>query len=481
MKVHIRHGDVHLLDLRTRMPFRYGIATMTAAPHAFVRVLAEIDGRPAHGIAADHLPPRWFTKDPNRSLHDEVADMLRVIANAVAVASELRADTPFEAWLQLFRTQDAWGREERLPPLLVHFGTSLVERAILEAACRAAGRPLGVLLREGRLGMRLGTLHPELSGSSPAEHLPENPLTEVIVRHTVGLADPLVAADIHSGELVQDGLPQTLADCVERYGLRHFKIKLCGEVEADQDRLRRLAALLDEFAPADYRFSLDGNEHFHDIQAFRVHWETLSGTEELQPFLDRLLFVEQPLHRDVALDPEVAGPLRQWTGRPPLIIDESDAELTSLPQALSLGYDGTSHKNCKGVFKGIANACLLAHRRRDDHRLLLTGEDLATIGPVSLLQDLAVCANLGIHSVERNGHHYFAGLSMFPQEVQSQVLLAHSDLYHLSPSGWPTLSLEGGLLQTGTVTAAPFGVGLTVPVEQFLTLDAYRKRHGMDA
>ena len=43
MKVRVRAGDIHLTDLRTRMPFRYGIATMTRSPHAFVRLHVEID------------------------------------------------------------------------------------------------------------------------------------------------------------------------------------------------------------------------------------------------------------------------------------------------------------------------------------------------------------------------------------------------------------------------------------------------------
>ena len=65
------------------------------------------------------------------------------------------------------------------------------------------------------------------------------------------------------------------------------------------------------------------------------------------------MFVEQPFHRDMALDPDVLHDLAAWRVRPTLIIDESDAELDSLPRALALGYHGTSHKNCKGVFKGV--------------------------------------------------------------------------------------------------------------------------------
>src|SRR6202034_1214569 len=115
-------------------------------------------------------------------------------------------------------------------------------------------------------------------------------------------------------------------------------------------------------------------------------------------------------------------------------------------QALALGYAGTSHKNCKGVFKGVANACLVARRRRSapGSSFLMTGEDLAHIGPVALLQDLAVQASLGVPSVERNGHHYFAGLSFWPEALQVQMCARHPDLYRRSPRGWPTVAIEQG-------------------------------------
>ena len=48
-----------------------------------------------------------------------------------------------------------------------------------------------------------------------------------------------------------------------------------------------------------------------------------------------------------------------WPDRPPLIIDESDGAVGDVPRALSLGYAGASHKNCKGIVKGIANAARL--------------------------------------------------------------------------------------------------------------------------
>jgi len=84
-----------------------------------------------------------------------------------------------------------------------------------------------------------------------------------------------------------------------------------------------------------------------------------------------------------------------------------------------------------------------------------------------LLQDLAVVASLGVSSVERNGHHYFAGLSAFPESVQGQILQNHADLYQRTPRGWPSLSIARGELSLDSVVASPFGVGFEIDVAQF--------------
>ncbi len=182
----------------------------------------------------------------------------------------------------------------------------------------------------------------------------------------------------------------------------------------------------------------------------------------LRDFWPKLLFIEQPLHRDVALTPAANWSVA-WPERPPIIIDESDAEIESLPEALALGYAGTSHKNCKGVFKGVANACLLAHRRAAGLPAMLSGEDLTNVGPVSLLQDLAVQTVLGVTSVERNGHHYFAGLSQFPSAMQAHALVNHGDLYVRSAAGWPRLDVRAGKVSLGSGAARPLRLRARIP------------------
>ena len=89
---------------------------------------------------------------------------------------------------------------------------------------------------------------------------------------------------------------------------------------------------------------------------------------------------------------------------------------------------------------------------------MLTGEDLCNLGPVALLQDLAMMALLGIEHVERNGHHYYRGLSMWPQEWQDPVLAAHGDLYARHALGFACLQVGEGRLRLDSVNNAPFGV-----------------------
>jgi hypothetical protein len=454
----LRSAELFRLELRARMPFRYGIATMTEVTQLIVRFTFEIDGRRETGLAADLLSPKWFTKDPARALADEVDEMLRVIQAAIDHARGLRAATGFQFWRELYAAQAAWAKAENLPPLLSNFGTSFVERGLIHALCRAHRTSLAAALRDDLFGIELGVLHPELAGTMPRDFLPAVPPPDIIARHTIGLADLIQSSEVTPAERVPDGLPQSLDECIRFYGLRHFKVKINGEGARDLDRLTRMTAVLERECGDDYAFSLDGNECFHDVASFVDYYRSLRAQPALQPLWSHLLYVEQPWHRSVALSPAIGELARAWPDRPPIIIDESDGALDSLPTALSLGYAGTSHKNCKGVFKSVANAGLLAQRRARGLPAVLSGEDLCNVGPLSTLQDLAAQAALGVTSVERNGHHYFTGLEQFPRGLQRHAIEQHPDLYVLLPSGSPRLDIRAGKLALGTVNAAPFGI-----------------------
>jgi hypothetical protein len=469
--IHVSSSELFRIPLRARMPFRYGIVTMTDVPHVFLRLGFEIDGIASSGVAADHLPPKWFTKDPARALDAEIAEMLAVIGAAVRAATGVVAPTPFAFWRQVYAQQADWARANAIPPLLAHFGTSLIERALVDAFCQARKTTLAHALRENLFGIELGELHSPLVGTRPRDWLPARPPETVFARHTVGLVDPIEEGDIAPEDRVNDGLPQSLTACVRFYGLKHFKIKIDADISRARMRLKQIAGVLTRECSGAYAFSLDGNESFREPAVFAGQMQELIADPALKTFWPNLLFIEQPLHRDVALSP--AADWSGWPGRPPIIIDESDAEIGSLPRALALGYAGTSHKNCKGIFKGVANACLLERRRAAGESAMLSGEDLSNVGPVALLQDLAMQAVLGIASVERNGHHYFAGLAQFPADIQQHVLTHHGDLYTKTPAGWPRVDVRDGRVALGSILRAPFGCMPGVPLNRLSRVEIF--------
>ena len=465
MEIRLASFDIVRHDLSTRMPFKYGIATMTHLPHVFIRVDVSFAGRSVHGISADHLPPKWFTKDAEKDPLDEIEDMLQMIRSAGDKAETITAETVFDFWLQLYALQDAWGREQGIPPLLAHFGTSLIERAMIDAFCQHTGDTFKTLLQRNAFELDWGSLRPELEGYQPSDLLIDQSLPRVTARHTVGLADYILEDEIPADERLEDGLPQSLESVIAFYGVTHFKIKIGGDLETDVRRLAQIAELLDSIDSIDYALSLDGNEQFRSVAELRRFWEQLECNEALVSFFRHLLFVEQPFHRDVALSDSIGPDLKSWEDAPPIIIDESDATLDSLPRALALGYRGTSHKNCKGVFKGIINRATLnlMNRQCGEERYLMSGEDLANIGPIANHQDLVVQAALGIESVERNGHHYFKGLAQFGPELQKATRTAFPSLYIEDDNGYTRLDVTDGSLDLSSLNEQAFGVN----TEQF--------------
>lgn len=463
----VQQVEYFQLPMKTRLPFRYGIAELTELPHLFVRATVEFDGQTVQGISADGLTPKWFTKDPETAYEDhDLPQMLNVIQQAGRMATSAGiSGSWFDWWFRTYFSVATWGRSQQVAPLLVSLGFSLHERAVLDAVCRHYQQPLHQLIRSNQLQIDLTAVRPDLTNGDPAAALPASPSEAVIVRHTVGLSDPLTAADMNDVSRPNDSLPLTLEENIQRYGLTHFKIKLSGNSAADVDRLQVIAELCQRTVGSEARFTLDGNENYRNISEFRSQWEILLQNEAVRKFVDQsLLFVEQPIHRDFALEESVRAEVLSWAGAPPLIIDESDCEFSSLPTAMEMGYRGTSHKNCKGIVKSLANAASIAQHRSAGREFILSAEDLGNVGPIALLQDLAVVSLLGIKHVERNGHHYFAGLNHLPADLQMQVVDSHEDLYRRQ-SELASLQIHDGRLKLESVNDAPFGCAVWPNIE----------------
>ena len=57
MQFQLHDVHFHVLPMQTRIPFRYGIASMTSLPHLFVTVDLEVGGRRFWGLFRDRLGP----------------------------------------------------------------------------------------------------------------------------------------------------------------------------------------------------------------------------------------------------------------------------------------------------------------------------------------------------------------------------------------------------------------------------------------
>ncbi len=352
----------------------------------------------------------------------------------------------------------------------------------MDAAARLAGADAVALLRQDLLEIRPGAVHRELELDDLMRWTREPPPQTLSVRHTVGLLDPITAADVPADGRLGDGLPQTLEECVVAHGLRYFKVKVSGRHAEDLARLRAVAATLDRLITDPYVVSLDGNEQYKGLDDFASLLEAMAKVSALARFRKAIAFVEQPLDRAVALDPEATKGLSSLGV--PVIIDESDGELGSFKTAITLGYRGVSTKNCKGIFKSFLNRSLVERwnaRHKPGAVLFMTGEDLTTLPLIPLQQDLATVRALGITHVERNGHHYVKGLAHCSRRERQQATRLHRDLYR-GGEDEARLRIEGGLLRVASLGTPGYGGAIEpdlasmIPLEQwsFESLEARR-------
>jgi hypothetical protein len=353
MQFSVQHIDLFERDVRLRMPFRFGIVTLTEAPQAFARARIRLEnGKQAEGAAAELLAPKWFDKNPaltNEDNFEQLRTALRIAREAYLAGG---SNTAFGHFTSHYAGQIASGAKLGLNSLAACYGPALIDRALLDALCRALGISFYDAMRRNV---------PGLDNPDYLETL--EPGDRIAARHTVGLVDPITAADLK--ERVNDGLPETLEEVVGRYGHRWFKLKVGGDVNADIERLDAIAAVLDRVA-SPYRASLDGNEQYDDIAGVLELWQRM----KLEPRLERLVasvaFIEQPIKRQNALSADVSA----LGSEKPVIIDESDDSLDAFPRAKALGYTGVSSKTCKGALLPMEprgrRAALLHDRRGPD-------------------------------------------------------------------------------------------------------------------
>jgi len=453
MRFSVRELTFFERDVRLRMPFRFGVVTLTQAPQVFVRARIRLEnGKEAEGGAAELLAPKWFDKDPdltNDENFEQLRSSLRIARDAYLAGSD---NSAFGHWIENYGPQIAIAATQGLNPLVAGYGPALIDRALLDALCLALGLSFYAAIEKNLPRIAAPAWQEDLGAFDMDEFLEGlKPATEIAARHTVGLLDPLTAAE----KKLSDGLPETLEEVAERYGHAWFKLKVSGDAKADLERLSAIAAVL-ERSGRPYQATLDGNEQFQDADAMAGFWRQLKAAPQLKRLVSSIAFIEQPVRRDKALSSDVS----ELAEDRPLIIDESDDSLEAFPRARRMGYTGVSSKTCKGFYKSLLNRarCRLWNREERAERYFMSGEDLTLQAGLAVQQDLALASVLGLAHVERNGHHYVNGMTGLPAAEQDAFLAAHPDLYEKS-HGAVRLRIAAGKLAIGSLACPGFASG----------------------
>lgn len=451
----LRVSEVRLYErpVALRLPFRFGVVTLREAREALVHVRITLSsGKEAWGSAAEMLAPKWFDKNTALTNDENVGQLRQSLRAARGLYEGSAPATAFGLFARNYEAQLAACAEQDLNSLIACYGPAMLDRAVLDALCRAADTSFYDAVQSNLAGLEnvpfapIGedfAFDPFLASLSPSH--------SIHARHTVGLVDPITAADQSADERVNDGLPETLEEVIEGYGHSTFKVKVSGDLSGDVPRLTAIAGVLDRLA-GDYKVSLDGNEQYDSVDAVLGLWEAMAAAPALSRFMAAIMFIEQPIKRQVAANADV----RPLAAHRPVIIDESDADFDAFPTARALGYTGVSSKTCKGIYRSIMNlARCRAWNAQDGGSYFLSAEDLTTQPGVSVQQDLALVSLLGLTHVERNGHHYVRGMTGCSQTEQAAFLAGHPDLYRRLDDT-VALRIENGQLQIGSLGCKGF-------------------------
>jgi Enolase C-terminal domain-like len=429
-----------------RMPFRFGVVTLRRCHQAFVRTLIETtDGKSYWGVAAEMIVPKWFDKNPALSDEDNFEQQRSVLRWARdAYLADPRPASAFGHFARHHHAHQRFCEVRGFNPLLASYGPALIDRAVLDALCRYTRQSFYSVISSNLVGLDASMQEfADVDMSAFVGTL--RPATTIHARHTVGMVDAITRADVL--EPAGDGLPETLQEVVRAYGHRYFKIKVGGKLDADIDRLKAIASVLDTL-PYDYKLSLDGNEQYPDVDSLLVLLQRMRGSPALRRLCASILFIEQPIARQHAFSIDLGRNDPGW----PVIIDESDGLLDAFVQARACGYSGISSKTCKGVYRSLLNAarCAQWNGEQNGRRYFMSAEDLTVQAGLSLQQDLALVNLIGVTHVERNGHHYVNGLASRPAAEQQAFLRAHPDVY-MHSHGAVRLRIEGGQISLGSL------------------------------
>ena len=415
---------------RLRLPFRFGVITLTEGVQAFLRVHVRLDdGREGFGYAAEMLAAKWFDKNPALSDAQNQDQLRKSIEVAAAAYREAPSSTAFDLYADNYRYQLRAGRELGLPPLVAGFGNALVDRGVLDAVCRLLGVSFWTAMRSNLPGMVAHPIIPDL-GALRLQRLPRRPAAGAAASRR---ATPSAWSTRSRRPTSRPARASTTA-CPRR-STRSSRPTASA---ASSSRSAATAAPTSTgwcasppcstASPGRCTSPLDGNEQYEDVDGVLELWSAIEAEPALQQLCAATLFIEQPIKRAGRAR---RGASRRWRGK------AGDHRRVGrrarrLRAARALGYMRRFVQGLQGLLQVDRSTSRAAGSgtRRTAARYFMSGEDLTTQAGLSRAAGPGPGRPARPRPCRAQRPPLRRRLRRPPHGESAAFLEAHPDLYH---------------------------------------------------
>ncbi|MDA1039747.1 MAG: mandelate racemase/muconate lactonizing enzyme family protein [Planctomycetota bacterium] len=430
---------VFLLDVKTRLPLKFGNQIVDSVTVARVAVAVETAaGRRAIGWGETPLAVQWGW--PSSSpLAPRLAAMVQLTLNCSRSlldsglsghALEIGLAFRREALSALAGGIAVPNQPESLPELASLICLSPLDVALHDAFGVANDIDTYHSYTADFLTCDLADLFAEpaqmasFRGLYPSDFLEFPAPRQLRAWHLVGGLDPLTSADAPE-DLPADGHPVLLADWIARDGLDALKVKLRGDdLEWDIDRLLRVAAI--GHVRGVRHYCADFNCTVTDVGYVHAALDAIASRDPL--LAGQLSYVEQPFPYDLTANPIDVSSL---SSRTRLLLDESCHDWTFVKRGHELGWNGVALKTCKTQSGALLSLCWAKH-----HGLHVMVQDL-TNPMLAMIPHARLAAHAGTFAgVETNACQFYP-------EASSWEARLHPGLYRRRAGYIELTSLTG--------------------------------------
>jgi len=438
----VHNVELFKVRARCRTPLSFGAVVVEELPIAYARATVENRaGNVADGWGAMFLMDLW-PWPVSQASHETKQIVMSQLLDAYA---RLVADTDdFAHPIAIFMDREDDLRKanreiclsltpgEEMPFLGALVTASSIDHAIHDAFGKAndidSYRGYGPDHMSFDLSRYLG---PDFEGVYPSQFLRQDYLPRIPIFHLVGGLDILTEDEV-SGDLPEDGLPNSLDAWIRQDGVFCLKIKLRGrDLGWDLDRTKAVSRVYHDVRyrirhdlPAKPTLSVDFNEQCHSPDYVVEYLRRLK--DDAPTVYEELLYIEQPVDRD--LDKHDMHPISSLK---PVLVDESLASIEDLRLAMKMGWSGIALKSCKCLSSDLLLLCAAE----------LAGVPYAvqdlTNPSIALIQSIGLASRIHtIKGVEANSRQFFP-------HANDVIAATHPELFRVKDGCARTASITG--------------------------------------